>query len=714
MIKRRIAIIKEMREQTGPLLLGDLARTHGVSSRTIRNDILQIEDDLKSRNIRLLRNNRHGIFMERRDAESCRLAEYIQELEVRERAMSPLGRRQTLVSELLHGSGKETIQSLSKKTEASRSTTIVDLRRSERWLSERGVCLQRSPHYGIRVEANEFAYRNAILDHFLNSCSDHDICRLYALAFGIDLPLTELILDSQLQPYLKGVDFSNIRSFIQAYEQNMCLSLTDQSFLRLFLYICIALTRLKEGCVLQSAPLHLEWKMYVDVRAEKRINQHISLLRSEQFNTLFLERHGILAHLISSNLKYMNFSKCNIPLQSLEITNIFLETIENTLGLSFERRKALMRDLLLFFPAAIERHLNRIICENPDKQDIQRLYPNVFSVCQQACHFLEKRFGTPFSEDELSVLTMLIVSAMELVDSKMDKPAHLRIAVVCPNGVSESKLLCSNLVKKYPHFEIVSVLSMQNFLNHPPDSVLTIGTLPFFNHYPYIEVSPFLLEEDLRKIDYFLARHRIRTRSHAVDVVNVIHDVISIVEESCEINNRQRLYERLTQYFNDPIEEFYAPPSLSSYLRDSKVSINFDTDDCMAAIRESGRLLYEQGCVEPRYIDSMVNSKERLGSYIVILPRVAMPHARSCDGVLRTGFSFVTTKEPLLFGHSENDPVRLIIGLAANNNMQHVGALLKLISIVKHIDLVKSLCNCTSQEMFIKQLEHEARKYKDE
>ena len=123
----------------------------------------------------------------------------------------------------------------------------------------------------------------------------------------------------------------------------------------------------------------------------------------------------------------------------------------------------------------IERHLSRIICENPDKQDVQRLYPGVFPVCQRACRFLEKRFGTPFSEDELNVLTILIVSAMEQVDNKLDESAHLRIAVVCPNEVSESKLLCSNLVRKYSHFEITSVLLIYRS-------------------------KPFFLEEDLKLI----------------------------------------------------------------------------------------------------------------------------------------------------------------------------------------------------------------------
>ena len=42
-----------------------------------------------------------------------------------------------------------------------------------------------------------------------------------------------------------------------------------------------------------------------------------------------------------------------------------------------------------------------------------------------------------------------------------------------------------------------------------------------------------------------------------------------------------------------------------------------------------------------------------------------MPHGRPEEGVKKTGFALVTLKKPLEFNHEDNDPVDILITMAA-------------------------------------------------
>lgn len=114
----------------------------------------------------------------------------------------------------------------------------------------------------------------------------------------------------------------------------------------------------------------------------------------------------------------------------------------------------------------------------------------------------------------------------------------------------------------------------------------------------------------------------------------------------------------------------------------NSIQTNVEAKDWKDAVIKTGELLLEQGFVEKNYIDAMINKVEELGPYIVIAPHIAMPHARPEDGVNKTSIAIVTLKEPLNFGHEKNDPVRLILALAAKDNEDHLETLANLMEIL--------------------------------
>jgi PTS system ascorbate-specific IIA component len=116
-------------------------------------------------------------------------------------------------------------------------------------------------------------------------------------------------------------------------------------------------------------------------------------------------------------------------------------------------------------------------------------------------------------------------------------------------------------------------------------------------------------------------------------------------------------------------------PRLTELLPVNAIRIGETAADWRAAVRLAGDALVASGATTPDYTDEMVATVEQLGPYIVIAPGIALAHSRPSPSVLRAGVSLVTLHEPVAFGHPENDPVRLVIGLAAVDEEGHITAL---------------------------------------
>ena len=125
---------------------------------------------------------------------------------------------------------------------------------------------------------------------------------------------------------------------------------------------------------------------------------------------------------------------------------------------------------------------------------------------------------------------------------------------------------------------------------------------------------------------------------------------------------------------------------LESLISINAVSLGVVADDWRAAVRAAGALLVEAGVTAPAYTDAMIATVDAHGPYIVISPGFALPHSRPDDSVLRTGLSFVRLAAPVEFGAGDNDPVTIVMALAAADSDQHRDALAALAGVLADPD----------------------------
>ncbi len=111
----------------------------------------------------------------------------------------------------------------------------------------------------------------------------------------------------------------------------------------------------------------------------------------------------------------------------------------------------------------------------------------------------------------------------------------------------------------------------------------------------------------------------------------------------------------------------------------------------------AGAALVESKRTTSSYTQEMIQAFEELGPYMVIAPGIALAHGRPSESVLETGLSLVTLKTPIEFGSSTNDPVSLVIGLAALDHDSHIDLMAALSELLMSEETVNLLLNATNE-----------------
>ncbi|MFG1173238.1 PTS ascorbate transporter subunit IIA [Erwiniaceae bacterium CAU 1747] len=139
-------------------------------------------------------------------------------------------------------------------------------------------------------------------------------------------------------------------------------------------------------------------------------------------------------------------------------------------------------------------------------------------------------------------------------------------------------------------------------------------------------------------------------------------------------------------------------------LRDSlaqnhAIRLQVEVSNWQDAVKIGVDLLVEAGVVEPHYYQAILNGVEKFGPYFVIAPGLAMPHGRPEEGVNKTGFALVTLKDPVVFHHEDNDPVDILITLAAidANTHQEVG-IMQIVNLFEDEENFDRLRACRSEQ----------------
>jgi len=134
---------------------------------------------------------------------------------------------------------------------------------------------------------------------------------------------------------------------------------------------------------------------------------------------------------------------------------------------------------------------------------------------------------------------------------------------------------------------------------------------------------------------------------------------------------------------------------LKELLSTDVIRIHDSADGWQNAIELACEPLIVNGAIDSSYVQAIFRSHAEMGPYYVVGPGIAMPHARPEDGVNRLALSLTVIREGVNFDADENDPVRLLITLAATDSSSHVNAIAQLAELFMNEEHVQQICEAT-------------------
>ncbi len=134
------------------------------------------------------------------------------------------------------------------------------------------------------------------------------------------------------------------------------------------------------------------------------------------------------------------------------------------------------------------------------------------------------------------------------------------------------------------------------------------------------------------------------------------------------------------------------------------IRLGLEANDWKEAVKVAVDPLIESGAILPEYYDANIESTEEYGPYYILMPGMAMPHARPEAGVQSDAFSLITLQNPIVF--SDGKEVSVLLTLAATSSKIHTSvAIPQIIALFELEDSIARLQACQTKEDVLAMIE---------
>ena len=136
---------------------------------------------------------------------------------------------------------------------------------------------------------------------------------------------------------------------------------------------------------------------------------------------------------------------------------------------------------------------------------------------------------------------------------------------------------------------------------------------------------------------------------------------------------------------------------MASMLKRENVQIVEKVDSWEESVHVAVQPLVDQGYVESRYIDGIIDNAKEFGPYFVICPDLALLHARPDQGVLKRQMAVTVLREPIRF-KEEGPDVRVLVTLAATDADGHIEVMRRLATMFCDPDNITKIAEAPSAD----------------
>lgn len=420
--KRLDAIFEAVRHSTyAPA--ARLAKTHGITDRTVRSDIARINSVLED----------HGAYIDIKRGQGYHLVVQDAQLyedfiaSTRERSAgepdlsSADDRIRFLLNALLMADDYQSYDQLADVIYVGENTLQNYIRQIKDILADYDLALLVKAGFGVKVLGREDDRRRCFMDRVVIRNM-----RSYVKGFSDD--------ETRLFP---DIDLGSLERIVRGHMEHSDIVTTDYGFKNLLMHTALMVIRIMHGCPVETSE---------DAETSSRVSLFLEgtcrdLEREFGISICEAERGYLLLHILSNT----NLDRLGIDNQLFRNdVDALLEVVAQNYGFDLRDDSELKRNLLMHLSSTFSSKDLKIIKKNPLLNTIRSSFPLAFEI---ALASTSKVFDTePYtlSEDEVGYVALHIGAAIERRTPR-NRPLH-KVVLVCGSGNSIASMLESRLL----------------------------------------------------------------------------------------------------------------------------------------------------------------------------------------------------------------------------------------------------------------------------
>lgn len=688
--KRCIEIIDYLMKNNFSLSLKDMAEKFEISERSIRYDIENINYYLGRAGLNEIEKSAKGIYNLAEDYD--KIEKFLTDLTKRFYVFTADERKEYIEMRFLFYPDNKFLD-FAEELDVSISTIKLDLKEIKVFLLEHDLNLIFVSKQGVVLQGNEEKIRNLQLK-FMNKYLHITSGNIFTEKQREKNSHASTIIFEEIADIYKNIDLKIIRIFVKRVEKKLNTVISDEAFMLIRFYIGIMIVRIREGNSLENRDTNKKFimgtKEFSIIEKEiEHLKNHFEIEINES-EMLLLTEMFLGAHSYNFN---SSFFENWIELETS--VNEIIRDLGKILNINLSQDKILIDGLLNHLKPAYYRIRNNIAFENSIYNEVAELYGSLYEKVEIVSKkYLEKYIGKEIPKEEIAFLTIHFKTAIDRKLSAQKKTKN--ILLVCGLGYGSSKLLAQKLLERYD-VNIVDTIPYHKFLEtdsyNEIDFIITTLEMEELNYpLPVIKVHPILTKEDRILLEnYGLSESKKRIS---------LKSLLNIIREETEIKNEEILIEKLKKLLKHKYVDDIS--SMKNYtLQDLLPLSNIKVEERVLsweeAIIKGGECLVKNGAVTSEYINEMIENVKINGSYMVINDKIALPHARTENFVMKTGMSLLKLVEPVIFPGDKK--VKIILCFSSVDHKEHIDALTKFVTLIEEHDFLNFIEYSSREEI---------------
>ena len=475
--KRQKQILTRIIDSAGYVSPKELSNKLEVSTRTIRNDISEIN---RCNNVQVVSMVKaKGYYIKEHELAKKMVEEYSDNIPI-----TVEERTSYIINKLLYRMDSIDIFDLADELMVSEYTIEKDLNRIKiLFKNENNNIEMKRVSNKIFLEATEKEKRSLLCKLILKEQKDN--------VFDID----------SYEKNFKNIDIREINNILRSYFIENDIKMNDLAVINLVVHILIVLEKVRNNFDIKDDNNYLSKLNDEDIQISNDICERIEQL----INISIPKREKEYVALLISGKRIFIHNRSNIERTNEKVTN-FIDHIVDKLYkeylLDLKEDIEFISSFSLHMENLLIRSKKGMFIQNPLIYTIKKVYPLIYDMGVSIALEYQDTFGYTLNDDEIGLIVLHLASSIEKLNEENCK---VRCYVICPTGISSSNLLKNRLIKMYSDkINVVGCLSIQELDEVKEASVdLIISTVPLEKDLQVktIECSPFLLKDDINKLN---------------------------------------------------------------------------------------------------------------------------------------------------------------------------------------------------------------------